>query len=245
MSSKQPSHNEAERTAAVVTVGNELLSGAIENSNATWLARELVECGVGLKVILTLPDEVPTIASALRGLSVEHSYVFVTGGVGPTPDDVTREAVALAVEEPLVEHIAMGDILRRLYGTAFSERVLVMARLPEGAELLSNDDRLFPGFRIRNLYVFPGIPELMKANFALIKPRFQGVPFLSKTLTTSLDESKYAHLLDKAIAAFPEVLFGSYPHLHAGRFTATVMLRSRDEGTLERAWGWLKERWPE
>lgn len=240
-----PPRGDKERTAAILTVGNELLSGAIENSNATWLARELVECGVGVKVILTLPDEVPTIAEALASLANEHAYVFVTGGVGPTPDDVTREAVAKAVGVPLVEHQEMAERLRGLYGEAFTERVLVMARLPEGAELFTGDDRVFPGFSVGNLYVFPGIPELMKANFSLIKHSFEGAPFHSKTLSTSLDESRYAHLLDKAISAFPKVLFGSYPHLRAGRFTATVMLRSRDAGHLEEAWRWLKEHWPE
>ena len=240
-----PRCDDKEPTAAIVTVGNELLSGIIENSNATWMARELVDCGVGLRVILTLPDEVPVIAEALGDLSADFTYVFVTGGVGPTPDDVTREAVAQAVGAPLVEHAEMGERLRGIYGSAFKERVLVMARLPEGAELLSGDDRIFPGFSLRNLFVFPGIPELMKANFALIKHRFQGTPFHSKTLSTSLDESSYAHLLDKVITAFPKVLFGSYPHLRAGRFTATVMLRSRDASHLEEAWRWLQERWPE
>lgn len=250
MSSKQKanrssSQGDTEQTAAVITVGNELLSGAIENSNASWLARELLDCGVALKLILTLPDEVSTISKALRDVAAVHSYVFITGGVGPTPDDVTRQAVAEAVGAPLVGHPSMGEILRNLYGSAFTERVLVMAELPQGAKLLSEDGDIFPGFRVQNLYVFPGIPELMKANFALLKPTLQGEPFLSKTLTTSLDESRYAHLLDKATETFPRVLFGSYPHLREGRFTATVTLRSRDAITLEDAWSWLRERWPE
>jgi molybdenum cofactor synthesis domain-containing protein len=242
---RSPCQGGTEQTAAIVTVGNELLSGVIENSNASWLARELHECGIVLKLILTLPDEVSTISQALRDVASEHTYVFVTGGVGPTPDDVTRQAVAEAVGAPLVEHPSMGEILRRLYGTAFTERVLVMAKLPRGAELLSEDGHIFPGFKLQNLYIFPGIPELMKANFALVKPALQGVPFLSQALTTSLDEARYADILDKATATFPQVLFGSYPHLQAGRFTATVMLRSRDAEALEAAWSWLQERWPE
>jgi molybdenum cofactor synthesis domain-containing protein len=234
-----------ETTAAVVTIGNELLRGEIENSNASWLARELTGCGVALKLILTLPDDVPTISRTLRDVADAHSYVFVTGGVGPTPDDVTREAVAEALGAPLVEHPTMGGILRRLYGEAFTERTLVMARLPKGAELLSEEVDVFPGFRIEHIYVFPGIPELMKANFALIKPALKGVLFFSKTLNTSLDESVYADLLERAVGFFPLVTFGSYPHLGAGRFSATVVLRSRDAKALEEAWSWLEERWPE
>ncbi len=231
-------------TAAIVTVGNELLSGETENTNASWLARELIDCGIAPKLILTLPDEVSAIARGLRDAAASHSHVFVTGGVGPTPDDVTREAVAEALEVPLADHPTMPGILRQLYGATFTDRVLVMARLPEGAELLADDGTLFPGFRLENIYVFPGLPDLMRANFALVKPTLQGVPFQSKSLTTSLDESRYADLLAEAMAAFPQVLFGSYPHLEDGRFSATVVLRSRDADALEEAWGWLNERWP-
>lgn len=242
---RPPHEAEADTTAAIVTVGNELLRGEIENSNASWLARELADCGVSIKLILTLPDDVPTIARALADAADSHSYVFVTGGVGPTPDDVTRQAVAEAFGTPLQEHSTMGGLLRRLYGGAFTERVLVMAMLPKGAELLTEDGNVFPGFRLKNLYVFPGIPELMKANFEAVRPRLEGVPFFSKTLNTFLDESRYAGLLEEAMGAFPRVTFGSYPHLRAGRFTATVVLRSREAQALEEAWSWLQERWPE
>ena len=241
---RSPHRNETEETAALITVGNELLSGAVENTNASWLARELLECGIFLRLILTLPDEVGAICDALRAAAASHSLVFVTGGVGPTPDDVTRKAVAEATDSPLEEHHTMARLLRHLYGRAFTERVLVMAQLPRGAELLSEDGDIFPGFRVGNIYVFPGIPELMKANFALIKPTLEGVPFHSKSMTTPLDEARYADLLDEAIDIFPQVSFGSYPHLRAGKFTATVMARSRDEKKLDEAWSWLMERWP-
>ncbi|MFQ6671982.1 MAG: competence/damage-inducible protein A [Candidatus Tectimicrobiota bacterium] len=232
-------------TAGIVTVGNELLSGAVENSNASWLARELLACGIVPKLILTLPDEVPAIARALREVARAHPYVFVTGGLGPTPDDVTREAVAEALERPLVEHPIMVQVLSHLYRAGPTPPVLAMARLPKGAELLSEDGRIFPGFLVENLYVFPGIPELMQANFALVKPTLKGTPFHSRSLTTALDETRYAELLAEAQAAFPEVLFGSYPKLKDGRFTATVTLRSRDAKVLDEAWAWLTARWPE
>ncbi len=232
-------------TAAIVTVGNELLSGAVENSNASWLARELLDCGILTQLIITLPDEVPVIAWRLREVRASYAHVFVTGGVGPTPDDVTREAVAEALERPIVDHPAMIRLLHKMYGEKLTPQVLVMARLPSGAKLLSEDGQVFPGFRIENIYVFPGIPKLMQANFALLKPTLKGVPFQSKSFTTSVGESQYADLMAEAMENFPQVLFGSYPNLSEERFKATVTLRSRDAEALEEALSWLTERWPE
>ena len=225
-------------TAALVIVGNEILSGRTQDANLAFLARELNEVGIQLREARVVLDDAAEIVAAVNALRVRHDHVFTTGGIGPTHDDVTSAAVAQAVGRPLVRH---PEALRRLLAYYPPEKVnearLKMADTPEGAELIDNPISVAPGFRVGNVHVLPGVPSILQAMFAGLKPRLKGgAPVRSRTLTVYRPEGEIAQPLAEIQARHPAVEIGSYPFMRQDRFGASLVLRSADGAALAAAW---------
>ncbi|MFB6207561.1 MAG: competence/damage-inducible protein A [Haloglomus sp.] len=228
--------------AALVTVGDELLAGDTENTNATWLARELSERGVDVQRILTVPDVEDAIAGAVRQYADQYDAVVVTGGLGGTPDDVTMDAVAAAFDRPLKPNdLARADIERTLEAVAddypdLDVDIEAEASLPADARPLINDAGLSPGAVVENVYVLPGIPSEMQRMFAGTADEFAG-DVESRTLYTTEPEANLIERLDAVRNRFG-VKVGCYPDREAGH--NRLKLRSNDPGKLDEAAEWLR-----
>lgn len=200
------------KSAALLLIGNELLTGKVQDENLLVLAKTLGQLGVRLRRVVTILDEIDTIAAEVKSLCATHSVVFTSGGVGTTHDDVTVEGVARAFGVPVVESPAMAAMLRSHYRERCSPAHLRMALTPEGAELVSNADIVWPTIVMRNVWLLPGIPEVFKMKLAHVRDRLGGGrPFVSRAVYTKLDEGELKPLLDAVVAAHPGVDVGSYP----------------------------------
>lgn len=233
-----------ERQAAVVVIGNEVLSGDVADHNGMWLCRELALIGVEVGIGLTLPDDEILIADYLRQVGAKYAPVFVTGGIGTTLDDVTRQAVARAAGVPLELRADVVEHLERLVGRTLTPVQRRLADLPEGCELIPNRIGRAPGFAIGPYVVFPGVPEMLRDMFPLVAGRYRRAPVLRNTLVTSLWESEFAALLEELAERAPGVAIGSYPKKDGTRAWVEIVLKSRDKTRLEAATAWLAERLP-
>jgi len=199
-------------TAAALVVGNELLSGKVQDENVFALAKTLRVLGVKLARVVMILDDVEVIASEVRELARQHDVVFTSGGVGPTHDDVTIEGVARAFGLPVVRNERMEGMLRAHYRERCTEGHLRMALVPEGAELATNDEVTWPAVIVRNVWMLPGIPEIFRKKLTLLRERLRGgVPFVSRAVYTKMDEGDLKPLLDRIVATHPKVEVGSYP----------------------------------
>jgi nicotinamide-nucleotide amidase len=232
----------ARRSAVIVTVGNELTSGDIENTNASWLARSLEVLGCHVRLVASLPDDVESIARFLRAHRGDADCVLVTGGLGGTPDDLTREAVAVAFEvECVLDERAAGPLRERFAAsglTAYAER---WATLPRGAEPLGNPLGGAPAFVLSEVYVLPGLPAEMRACFESISARFRGDPIQQARLRYALVESDLVSALVAFSARFGDISLGSYPSFDDGAREVELVLKSRDPARLRDAVSWLEE----
>jgi len=225
--------------AIIVCVGDELLSGDVADLNSTWLARRLTELGTIVKRIEVIPDDVEEIAATAKRLRVDK--VLIPGGLGPTHDDVTRQAVAMAFGRRLV----ISEEAAKVVEAAAARRHMAprpqsyaMAEIPEGAKVIPNPEGAAPGLIIDgSVYVFPGVPAEMKAMFELVKDDFRGRKLLVEWLATTRPESDIVPALNEAVRLFPEVSFGSYPS-----DTVKVKMRSYDPERLRIAKEWLMGR---
>ena len=200
------------RTAAALIIGNELLTGKIADANVLVLARALRLLGVQLKRVVMVLDDIDVIAQEVRELSSSHDWLFTSGGVGPTHDDVTIDAVALAFGAKVVSSAPMEQMLRDAYGDKLTEGHLLMARIPEGARLASNAKMPWPTVVMRNVWVLPGVPEIFQAKIPLIRDELGAdQPFVSHAVFTTLDEGTLKPMLDTVVAAHPDIEIGSYP----------------------------------
>ena len=200
------------RTAAVLLIGNELLTGKVQDENLYVLAKTLGQLGIRVRRVVTIPDEVDIIAAEVRSLSEKHTVVFTSGGVGPTHDDLTVEGVARAFGVAVVESAAMAAMLRGHYRERCNEAHLRMALIPEGAELTSNADVAWPTIVMRNVWLLPGIPEVFRMKLSHVRERLGGgIPFVSRAVYTKLDEGDLKPLLDAVVSRYPDVEIGSYP----------------------------------
>jgi len=222
--------------AGVLIIGNEILSGKIQDENAPFLLRELRTLGVDVERVYTIPDVVEVIGTDVRRFSSDYSYVLTTGGVGPTHDDVTMEGVALAFGRELVEHPRMAEMLRKaLKGHEPNPSQLKMCVLPEGARLLETPDLWFPLVQVENVYIFPGIPRLLQAKFTSLRDTFQGTPFHLRRVFMACIESDIAQELHDLLDDFPELRLGSYPKIGEEDYLTLITLESRDRAYVERA----------
>ncbi len=230
-------------TACLVIIGNEILSGRTVDANLAFLARGLVELGIELREVRVIPDETEAIVKTINVVRHGHDYVFTTGGIGPTHDDITSECVAKAFAVPLIQH---PEALRRLKSHYANPADLNPARLrmtyvPEGASLIDNPISKAPGFRIANVFVLAGVPRIMQAMFEGLAPGLKGGPkVLSRTLTGDLAEGRLAEDLRALQARFPTVQMGSYPYFQIGKVGTSIVLRSTDGERLAAAVDELK-----
>ncbi|SET01929.1 molybdenum cofactor synthesis domain-containing protein [Oceanicella actignis] len=230
-------------TAAMIVIGDEILSGRTRDSNMHHLARELTAMGVALREARVVPDERAAIVAAVNALRAAHDHVFTSGGIGPTHDDVTADAVAEAFGVPIDVREDARAILEAYYGDsgALNAARLRMARIPEGAVLIPNPISQAPGFQIGNVYVMAGVPDIFAAMLEEVKPRIVGgPPVLSHALRAPLAEGDIADALAEAARAHPQVSIGSYPFYRGGLGT-TLVARARDRAALEAAVRDLRE----
>ena len=232
---------QAPPTAVVLTVGNEIVSGDVENTNASWLCRRLAELGVQVKLVAAVRDEIDEIAAFVRAESPRVERVFVTGGLGGTPDDVTREAVAAAFGVPCEEIAPLADDLRRRFRPhGLGDYAARWACIPRGAVPLENPLGGAPGFVVGNVHVLPGLPSEMAAMFDAIADRFRGRPIATWRRTYRTTEGGIVAVLEEATRRHPAVAVGSYPRFHPDGPEVEVVLKSADETALAEATGWLE-----
>jgi len=226
-------------TAAVIVIGNEILSGRTEDANVTWLARRLTALGIVLAEVRMVRDEEEAIVAAVNALRAAHDYVFTTGGIGPTHDDITCAAVARAFGRAYALNPEARRLLEAYYdgsGRALNEARMRMAYTPEGAELIDNPVSRAPGFRVENVYVLAGIPAVMQGMFAGLAPTLDGgARVASREVAVLLGEGDIAARLAALQARYPALEIGSYPFVRDGAFGTTLVLRGTDEGALARA----------
>jgi molybdenum cofactor synthesis domain-containing protein len=232
-----------EKRAAILTIGNEILCGDVQDFNGCWLTRRFYELGVEVGVMLTLPDEERLVAAHIRGLARRYSPVVTTGGIGATLDDITRQAVARATGRPLERRQDVLEHLEKKKGSPLSEGQKRLAELPRDCRLIPNRIGRAPGFVVGPIYVFPGVPQMLHEMFPLVAEEFRQEPFLSKVLFTSNWESEIAHLLQEVSDSFPAVGVGSYPKF-GETYRVEIVLKSKDEPSLAAAFEWLSERLP-
>ena len=231
-------------SAGILVIGNEILSGKVVDTNSPFLCRELRALGVDVERIHVIPDVIETIARDVREMSERHEFVFTSGGVGPTHDDLTMDGVALAFRQPLELNKSVAERIERAQGHPPNKSQLKMALLPSGAVLLDAGDLWFPVIVVKNVYILPGIPELFRRKFLSVRDRFRGVPFQLKRVYLMQRESDIAHYLNDTLSEFPELLMGSYPRTGEGTYHVMVTLESRDPAYLGRALDALLARLP-
>lgn len=234
-----------ERTAALIVIGNEILSGKVVDTNSSYLARELRALGTTLRRIVVVPDEIDEIAEAVRTHRPRFDVVFTSGGVGPTHDDITIAGVARGLGRAVIRHPELVRRLKEYFGPAAGEAHLKMAEVVEGTELVADERLGYPTFHVENLYILPGIPELFRDKFEGLRGRFEADPFHLRVIYLCRPESAIAGYLNRTVESFPDLLLGSYPKLNDPEYQVRVTLESKDAAYVERAFDTLVGMLPE
>lgn len=227
-------------TAALVVIGDEILSGRTKDTNSGHLAEKLTEKGISLREVRVVPDEADAIEGAVRALSAAHTHVFTCGGIGPTHDDITADCVARAMGASIDVREDARAVLAAHYertGTELNEARLRMARIPEGATLIDNPVSAAPGFSLGNVHVMAGVPKIFHAMVeGLLQTLSGGAPLVSETVRVERGEGDVAQVLGAMAAASPDLSFGSYPFQQAdGRYGTNLVVRGADRGAVRAA----------
>jgi FAD synthetase len=223
------------KTAGIIIIGNEVLSGKTQDSNSYFLCVELRQLGVEVQKISTIQDEVELIGQEVANFSKRFDFVFTTGGVGPTHDDVTIEGIAQGFSVPVIRHQEIENRMRQRLGREVNDARLRMANVPEGAVLLATEALFAPVVNIQNVYVFPGIPRILQERFHAIKERFRDAPYFLKNVFLKYGEGVIASTLNDLLTKFPHLLLGSYPVLDLPDYKVKVTLESKDSNYLDNA----------
>lgn len=223
-------------TAAVLIIGDEILSGRTRDVNLAAIARFLNGLGIRLGEARVVADETAEIVAAVNDLRARYSYVFTTGGIGPTHDDITADSMGAAFGLPVVHHPQALALLKAHYGQAdLNEARLRMARTPQGAILIDNPVSKAPGFQIGNVFVMAGIPALVEVMLASLAPRLTGGPPLqSRSVSAHVSEGMIAESLGRLASDNPQVQIGSYPFFRNQRYGTSLVVRGTDSGLLDR-----------
>src|SRR5262249_11368438 len=200
--------------------------GKVADANSPYFCRELRPLGVDVERIVTIPDEIATIAREVRAMSDAHDFVFTSGGIGPTHDDLTIEGIAKAFDLAIEHNESIAGRIRRAVGAELNASQRKMAQVPEGAVLLDAGDLWFPLVVVKNVYVFPGVPELLRKKFESARDRFRGVPFVLRRVYVKSRESDIAASLHELLQEFPHLLLGSYPRIDEEPFRVMLTLES-------------------
>ena len=223
-------------TAGLLVIGDEILSGRTQDRNVAAVATWLNLQGIRLAEVRVVPDEVERLAKAVNALRGAYDYLFTTGGIGPTHDDITVDAIAAALDVPVVVHPKARAALEAYYAHrgGVSEARLRMARVPEGAELIENAASGAPGIRIGNIFILAGIPQVAAMMLEALTGKLEGGrPVLSRTIGCWVAESEVAEILGETERAHPGCQIGSYPFFREGRGGANFVIRSTDAAALE------------
>jgi molybdenum cofactor synthesis domain-containing protein len=231
-----------QKTAAIVVIGNEILTGKSEDKNAAFLIGELYRLGVALRRIAVLPDEVEEIAGAVRECAARFDYVFTSGGVGPTHDDVTIEGIARAFGRNVVRHPDLAQMIRGYFGDDVDEARMRMADTPEGSELIRGAGLRWPVLALENVFILPGVPELFRSKFEAIRERFRADPFHYSAIYTREDEFDITPHLNQVAREHPEVEIGSYPTFTREDYRVKITVESKEAAAVERARAALLDR---
>ena len=231
-------------SAAILVIGNEILSAKVTDENGPFLARELRALGVDLRRIETVPDEVPLIIDALKRCLASAKWVFTSGGIGPTHDDVTIAAIAEAFQRRVVLDPSTLALLEQRYGDKLNAARKRLAEVPEGAQVEFHEGYLFPVISLENVIILPGVPSLLREGFSRIRERFRVAPIFSRAMYFTIGEGALAEHLDATVARYPAVAIGSYPRFDAADHRVKVTFDGRDEGEVRAAASFLRERAP-
>jgi molybdenum cofactor synthesis domain-containing protein len=219
------------RRAAALIIGNELLTGKTADANLVLLARSLREIGIALVRVVMIPDDCAAIVTEVRSLAATHDFVFTSGGLGPTHDDVTVEAVARAFDVPTEVPDPLRQSLERYFGERMTEGHLRMARVPRGARLLGATDTSWPTIVMGNVWLLPGPPATFARKMSIVRGELGGAaPFVSLRVRTRLDECTLKPWLDRVVSEHPEVEIGSYPQWLPGSHHTEITFDARDAG---------------
>ena len=229
----------AERTCAMVVVGNEILSGKVQDSNAYFAARELRKLGVALQRIAVVPDDIPSIAIEVAHCARTFDFVLTSGGVGPTHDDITIEAVASAFGRKVVIDAELRRIVERHFTGGLNAAGLKMAEVPEGAVLIAAGDVRFPTVQLENVYILPGIPQIFETKFAALAGRFATDPYYIRAIYLNASEGLIAEHLNNCLKRYPQLLLGSYPRIGNAEYRVKLTLESKDHDYLASAFDCL------
>ncbi len=223
-------------TAILIVIGNEILSGRTVDSNVAYLAKKLSSAGIAMKRVHMIADDEAMIISTVQASSAEVDYVFTTGGIGPTHDDITAVSIAKAFGVPLVLHSEAKALLKQHYGEHLNESRLRMGYVPEGANLVANPVSVAPGFQMRNVYIMAGVPIIAHAMIDMVVPTLLGgVPWTTKTIRTSLPESIIAKDLSRIQEDYPEIEIGSYPYFKLGGYGLSLVVKGSDANLVDEA----------
>ncbi|QQP88278.1 competence/damage-inducible protein A [Skermanella sp. TT6] len=228
---------EADVTAALLIIGNEILSGRTKDANLPFLAEKLNEVGIRLREARVVPDLEGEIIDAVNALRARYTYVFTTGGIGPTHDDITAECIAKAFGVALERNAEAVARLQAHYKTdQINEARLRMANIPAGGILIDNPVSKAPGFQIGNVFVLAGVPMIMQGMVENLLPRLRGgARMLARTVSCGLPEGTLAEGLEAVQKRFPEIEIGSYPYLRNKEYGVSLVLHGTDEAMLEQA----------
>ncbi len=232
-------------SAALLVIGNEILSGKVVDTNSPFLAVELRSLGVDLERILTIPDDVEMIANEVSRMSAEHDFVFTSGGIGPTHDDLTMEGIARAFDRELELNQSMMERIESAQGTQPNESQRKMALNPADAQVIDAGDLWFPVVIVGTVHIFPGLPKLLQHKYNYVRDRFRGVPFKLRRIYVKQQESDIAEQLNELLGEFPGLMLGSYPQIDQSEYRVILTLESRDAEYLRRAQQSLLGRLPD
>ena len=235
----------ANPTAAMLVIGDEILSGRTRDANMYHLAGKLTEAGIDLKEVRVVSDDATAIEAAVKGLSETYDHLFTSGGIGPTHDDITADCVAAAMGANIGVRDDARAILQAHYdrqGMEINEARLRMARIPDGATLIDNPVSHAPGFTLKNVHVMAGVPTIFEAMVAGLLPGLTGGdPVLSATVRVDRGEGDIAGPLGQLAADNPDLGFGSYPFQKDGRYGANLVIRGTDQVQIDAAAAHLKD----
>ncbi|MGH7804192.1 MAG: competence/damage-inducible protein A [Candidatus Binatia bacterium] len=223
------------RTAGIVVIGNEILSGKVVDTNSPFLVKELRALGVDVQRISVIPDVLDDIELTVREFHERFDFVFTSGGVGPTHDDVTIQGVARAFRKPVVREPELERRIREFYKDKINDARLKMSEVPESSQLIYGGTLAFPTILVENVYVLPGIPEILQSKFLALRERFSADPFHLRVVYTREGEGSIAESLNETLRKFPELLLGSYPKIGDPEYAVKLTLESKSEDYVERA----------
>ena len=231
------------KTAGIIIIGDEILSGKVQDGNAFFMAQELWSHGIKLCRISVIADSVDDIAEEVKNFSDRFDYVFTSGGIGPTHDDITIEGISTAFNVRTVIDPTLKSVLETRQGTLSSAQ-LRMAEVPEGAELVNDDSLSFPLIKFKNVFIFPGIPQLLKKKFIAIEKMFHEPLIYLKKIYVNESETRIAPVLSKIVERYRNVKIGSYPVMENKDYSVMITLESLDASGLSSAYRSLLENIP-